>query len=208
MTKWAGIGRQAMFESKLDAAELQIGDVVFIRVANFLYRRVAAATGSWTSHVGMIHRREGADWLVAESAVFWSRYCPLGRFLRRSEGGRCAVMRLKTPLDEPAQKRLQVEAGRRMGQRYHFGFDLDSRHQFCSKFVYEVYRDALGVSIGTIESFRDLLQRNPTSPLTFWKLWFLGRIPWERRTITPGSQYQCDLLEPVYENITALAGKA
>jgi Permuted papain-like amidase enzyme, YaeF/YiiX, C92 family len=198
----------AMASSAIDTAELQIGDIVFIRVANFLYRRVADATMSWTSHVGMIHRRDGDDWLVAESAVPRSRYCPLRRFIRRSEAGRCAILRLKSPLDAQAQKRLQEEAARRMGQWYHLGFNLDSRHQFCSKFVYEVYRDALGVHVGTIESFRELLHRNPVSPLAFWRIWFLGRIPWERRTITPGSQYQSDLLETVCENRTcSVSGK-
>jgi len=195
-----------MTSFKIDPAVLQTGDIIFIRVANFLYRRVADATASWTSHVGMIHRREGTEWLVAESAVPRSRFCPLSRFIDRSEAGRCAILRLKSPPDALAQRRLQLEAERRMGQWYHLGFNLDSRRQFCSKFVYEVYRDALGVNIGTIESFRELLQRNPTSPLTFWKVWFLGRIPWERRTITPGSQYQSDLLETVCENNRAPEG--
>ena len=69
------------------AANLQIGDLVFIRISNFLYRRLADATQSWTCHVGMIDRREGTDWIVAESTIPWSRYCPLSRFLHRSEGG-------------------------------------------------------------------------------------------------------------------------
>jgi cell wall-associated NlpC family hydrolase len=181
--------------------DLQVGDLVFIRVANFLYRRVADATRSWTSHVGMIDHRAGAEWIVAESTVPWSRYGSLTRFLRRSQSGQHAIMRLKTPLDAAAQARLQAAARKRMGRWYHFGFDLDSRHQFCSKFVYEVYRDALGVSLGTIESFRELLTSNPNSPLTFWKVWFLGRIPWERRTITPSSQYASDLLQPVSQSI-------
>jgi len=185
--------------------DLQIGDIVFIRVANFLYRRVADATCSWISHVGMIHRHDGNEWIIAESGVPRSRFCPLTRFLRRSQGGRCAVMRLRTPLDATAQRRLQEEAGRRMGQRYHLGFDLDSGRQFCSKFIYEVYKDALGVPSGTIMSFRELLDRNPTSPLTFWKFWFLGRIPWDRRTITPQSQNECELLQPVYEGIPVTA---
>jgi hypothetical protein len=189
-----------MTSREIDSAALQTGDIVFIRIANFLYRRVADATASWTSHVGMIYRREGDDWLVAESAVPRSRCSPLHRFLGRSEAGRWAVMRLKSPPDADAQRRLQLEAERRMGQWYHFGFDLESRRQFCSKFIFEVYRDALGVNLGTIESFRELLDRNPASPLAFWRMWFLGRIPWERRTITPGSQYQSDLLEPVCEN--------
>lgn len=186
-------------------SDLQVGDLVFIRVANFLYRRVADATGSWTSHVGMIDHREGDDWIVAESAVPWSRYCTLTRFLQRSEGGRYAVMRLRSPIDSAGQHRLQQEAARRMGKLYHLGFDLDSRRQFCSKFVYEVYRDALGVEVGTVLTFAELLQRNPTSPLTFWKFWFLSRIPWTRRTITPRSQLECDLLVPIHEYVPMVA---
>jgi hypothetical protein len=188
-------------DSKLSEAGLQVGDIVFIRVANFLYRRVAEATNSWTSHVGMLAGREDSEWMVAESAVPLSRYCPLSRFLRRSEGGRCAIMRLKSPLDSKAPGRLQAEAARRMRHWYHLGFDLDSRRQFCSKFVYEIYREALGVSIGTVQSFRDLIEKNPTSPLAFWKMWFMGRIPWDRRTITPGTQYESELLQPVYESL-------
>ena len=184
---------------QLDGA-LQVGDVVFIRVANFLYRRVADATNSWTSHVGLISGREQGEWLVAESAVPRSRYCPLSRFVSRSAGGQYAVKRLKTPLTEADQRRLQAEAAQRMGIWYHLGFDFDSPRQFCSKFVHEIYREALGVEIGTVEPFRALLARNPESPLTFWKLWFLGRIPWERRTITPGSQYECAQLESISEN--------
>ena len=177
--------------------DYQVGDIVFIRVSNFLYRRVAEATCSWTSHVGMIIHRDGAEWIVAESAVPWSRYSPLSKFLSRSESGRFAIMRLRSPIHESAHARLQAEAKKRMGKWYTFGFDLDSRLQYCSKFVYEVYRDALGVNIGKVESFRDLLARNPNSPLTFWKMWFLGQIPWNRRTITPGSQYECELLQRV-----------
>jgi hypothetical protein len=188
-------------DSKINEADLQVGDIVFIRVANFLYRRVAEATNSWTSHVGMLVGREDSEWMVAESAVPLSRYCPLSRFLRRSEGGRCAIMRLKSPLDSTAPGRLQAEAARRMRHWYHLGFDLDSRRQFCSKFVYEIYREALGVSIGTVQSFRDLIEKNPESPLAFWKMWFMGRIPWDRRTITPGTQYESELLQPVYESL-------
>ena len=123
------------------------------------------------------------------------------RFLRRTEGGQWAVLRLKAALDLSAQARLQQEARWRMGKWYHLGFDLDSRHQFCSKFVYEVYQSALGVNIGSIESFRELLARNPSSSLSFWRMWFLGRIPWDRRTITPSSQYQSDLLRLVSSSV-------
>jgi len=182
----------------LEPGKLQIGDIVFIRIANFLYRRVAEATGGWISHVGLIDRREGDEWIVAESTFPWSCYTPLTKFLRRSEKGRCAVMRLKSPADGKGEKRLQAEVKSRLGKMYHLGFDFDSKLQFCSKFVYEVYREALGVKIGAVETFRDLLNKQPESPQTFWKFWFLGRIPWDRRTITPESQYRSEVLHSVY----------
>lgn len=190
------------------AEEYQVGDIVFIRMANFLYRRVAQASNSWTAHVGMINHWDGKDWIVAESAVPLSRYCSLSRFLRRSERGQFAILRLKTPIDLAAQERLQKEARARMGKWYHFGFDFDSPRQFCSKFVHEVYRDAMGVNIGSVETFRELLARNPTAPQTFWKMWFLGRIPWERRTITPGSQFESDLLRRVAGTVEGHAAEA
>jgi len=189
-----------MTHSTIDESNLQIGDIVFIRIANFLYRRVAEATQSWTSHVGMIVERRDSEWVVAESAVPRSRYCSLSRFLKRSEAGQCSIKRLKTPLDAGAFERLQAGAARRMGKWYHLGFKLDSSRQFCSKFIYEVYQEAVGVKIGTLESFRELLGKNPHNPLLFWKVWFCGWIPWERQTITPASQYESELLETVYEN--------
>jgi hypothetical protein len=189
-----------MTQLKIDPFRLQIGDIVFIRIGNFLYRRVAEATQSWTSHVGMIVEREGSEWIVAESAVPRSRYCSLSCFLERSEAGHYSIKRLKTSLDGGAIERLQTEAGRRMGKWYHLGFKMDSSRQFCSKFIYEVYQEALGVKIGTLESFRELLGKNLSNPLLFWKLWFCGWIPWARLTITPANQYESELLETVYES--------
>jgi hypothetical protein len=148
----------------------------------------------------MIVERQDSEWMVAESAVPRSRYCSLSRFLKRSEAGQCSIKRLKTPLDGAALERLQVGAARRMGKWYHLGFKLDSSRQFCSKFIFEVYEEAVGIKIGTLESFRELLGKNPNNPLLFWKVWFFGRIPWERQTITPASQYKSALLETVYES--------
>lgn len=187
-----------------DQSSLQIGDIVFIRIANFLYRRVAEATQSWTSHVGMFAQRQGREWIVAESSVPRSRFCPLERFLDRSEAGQFAIKRLKDPLDAGVVERLQAGVRRRLGKWYHLGFKLDSPRQFCSKFVYEIYEEAMGVKIGSLESFRELLSKNPNTPLLFWKLWFCGWIPWNRRTITPASLYESELLETVCENAGAM----
>ncbi|MEM8549899.1 MAG: YebB family permuted papain-like enzyme [Verrucomicrobiota bacterium] len=173
-----------------DPDSLRAGDIVFIRIANFLYRRVAEATRSWTSHVGFLHHREGEAWMVAESAIPRVRLTPLPSFLARSDRGQYAITRLHSEINEEAAEKLRRAASSRMGTLYHLGFKYDSPRQFCSKFVYDCYRDALDVRIGRLETFRELLASNPDSPLWFWRLWFWGRIPWERRTITPASQLE------------------
>lgn len=186
---------------QLDPGQLREGDIVFIRIANFLYRRVADATGSWTSHVGFLHHREGEEWIVAESAVPRVQITTLAKFLARSDQGMFAVRRLKRDLTPEEADGLRAAADQRMGLLYHLGFKYDSPRQFCSKFVYDCYREATGVEVGRIETFRELLASNPESPLWFWRLWYFGFIPWNRRTITPASQYLDEDLETVAERL-------
>ena len=184
---------------------LREGDVVFIATPNYLYRQIAAATGSPASHVGVVLADGDGGWWVAESAVPRVRVQPLERFVRRSEGGWLAVRRLPVPLSAPQSAALRAACDRRQGQWYHTGFDIDSRHRtFCSRFVREVYLEALGLELGEAESFGELLARTPQEGLRgrlrFWRLWFFGRIPWSRRTVTPASQFDSPLLTTVYRS--------
>ena len=167
---------------------LKAGDLVFISIPNFLYRRVAATTCSWTSHVGMVHSKENGQWMISESSVPFCKMTPINDFLARSEGGIFSVRRLQRELNEEEVLRLQVEATKRMGRLYHLGFKFKSKRQFCSKFVYEVYKEATGIEVGQLETFKDLLSKNPEVSQTFWKFWFFGFIPWKRQTVTPAEQ--------------------
>lgn len=179
--------------------KLEVGDLVFIRCKGFLFRQVADATGSWTNHVGVVIGHDGLDWRIAESRVPLSCTTSLTRFVARSEHGRFAVRRLPQTLSTDEVSALRHACRQRLGVPYHTGFKLRSRRQFCSKFAHEVYRDALGITLGTPERFGDLLQRNPRAHQRFWRLWFFGRIPWHRETITPASQYTSDRLRTVID---------
>jgi hypothetical protein len=83
---------------------------------------------------------------------------------------------------------------------YSLGFDLESKKTFCSKFVHDAVYEATRQSIGEVETFDQLLHRNPGAPLQFWRAWFLGFIPWQRTTITPASELASPLLRVVIEN--------
>jgi hypothetical protein len=178
---------------------LEPGDILFSSIPNFLYRRVAKATGSNASHVGIAFYDPHAGWLVSESAVPTVRYSSIADFISRSDKGWLVVRRMRGGLTSHQVISLRHECDKRMGGLYHLGFDYLSSRQFCSKFVYQTYAAALGVEIGALESFRTLLNNLPDTPLWFWRLWFLGRIPWMRLTVTPASQLISDRLETVWE---------
>lgn len=178
--------------------QLQSGDLIFISVRSPFYRQVAATCGSWDSHVGIIFREPDGSLVVAESRVPISSYTTLDRFLARSDRGRFCIRRLRDGLTPEQADRLRIEADCRMGKIYHLGFDFDSNRAFCSKLVYESFRDALGLEVGRLETFSALLRRNPSAPTGFWRLWFFGFIPWQRRTVTTTSQLQCPLWQTVF----------
>jgi hypothetical protein len=167
--------------------QLEVGDLVFIRIGALPFRKVSEATASWTNHVGIVLDVAGDEPVVGESRVPFSGATRLSRFVARSQARRVAVARLRGGLTAEQCRRVAAAAKTRAGVLYDSGFDLQSRRQFCSRYVREVLTDATGTTVGDVESFSSLLDRNPHADLLFWRIWYFGRIPWQRRTVTPAS---------------------
>jgi hypothetical protein len=167
------------------ADHLQEGDLVFLDMDSVIFEQVAIATQTWTSHVGVAVYDEG--WYVVESALIFSRQTPLCSYLKRTQDQRFAIRRLKRDLTASQLAELKDYLSAQMGVLYDTGFNYDSERLFCSKLVYEAFQ-TIGIEVGQIKTLRDLFNENPEGSLTFWKWWFLGSIPWERRTITPKDQ--------------------
>lgn len=178
---------------------LQDGDLIFIAVPSFLFRAVATASKSWTSHVGIIlHDKKGTPW-VYESAIPRARRVSLESFIARSDQQRYAITRPTEPLTEAQSRALHRAAESRLGRWYDIGFDLDGRRLYCSKFVQECYHEATGRRIGAEVTFRELLAANPEHGLSFWRWWFAGFIPWGRRTVSPGSQLESPQMQLIID---------
>jgi len=185
---------------------LQDGDLIFIRISNPIFRRVAETTDSWETHVGILFSGPNGEWQVAESTFPFSRFSSLRRFIARSEHGRFCILRYYTGLTPGEKADLRLSAGLRLGIRYDLGFNYDSTTLYCSKFVRQVYQEATGYRVGELETFRQLLAANPQAPLNFWRAWFLGRIPWDRRCVTTTSLLKSREFIPVFDS--AKDGKA
>lgn len=184
---------------------IEIGDIVFTCVAAYLFKSISKASLCWTNHVGIITGHNGTDYIVAESRVPLSQTTTLSKFINRSHHGHFAIKRLKQPLTDSQQQAICAQIPDRLNVLYHTGFKFDSKLQFCSKFVYEIYLSALNIELGKIETFSELLQTNPEASLTFWKLWFFGKIPWHRRTVTPASLWFCPKLVTIVDSHPAIS---
>jgi hypothetical protein len=139
------------------------------------------------------------DGTVAESRFPLSRLTTLPRFVRRSARGRVAIARLCRGPDREQQRLLAAAARRRLGVLYDTGFDIRSPRQFCSRFAREVIDEATGQQIGDEQSFAELLRAQPDAPLWFWSLWYGGRIPWQRRTVTPASLLRSPSVRVIFD---------
>ncbi len=179
---------------------LKSGDIVFIATPSPLYRRIARATGSKASHVGIVFEGPQGGWMVAESAVPVSRYRPLNKFLGRSDEDWFVVRRLKRELTPAEVTALRAACDARVGRWRRPRFKDESKRMFSSKFVHEVYQQALGVDIAEVETFSELLRRDPQESPGFWKLWFLGFLAWQRKTVTPAGQLQSQKLTTVWRS--------
>lgn len=168
-------------------ADLKEGDIIFISIGFYPFTQVAHGTGSWCSHVGFVVREDN-QWYVLESAVPFVKKTPLRKFIQRTANYDLAVRRLPRNLSEHDIDALKASANKQMGRLYHTGFKFESKRQFCSKFVHQIFAEALSVKLGRVQTLKELIDENPQANLSFWKTWYFGRIPWERKTITPNSQ--------------------
>ncbi|WP_415891053.1 YiiX/YebB-like N1pC/P60 family cysteine hydrolase [Neptuniibacter sp. SY11_33] len=195
--------KMTKFNSVINDLEncVQEGDIIFISINSFLYRQVAKGTGSWTSHVGFVIK-ENDEWCVLESAVPCVRRTSLKDFVSRTTNDEVSILRLKEPLVEADISKLKQTAEKRMGRFYHLGFKFDSKRQFCSKFVYLTFKEALGIELGKVQTLAELLDENPQASVNFWRCWYFGLVPWQRKTITPASQLNDPQLETIYTTVS------
>ncbi|CAM3122743.1 hypothetical protein SB6411_03049 [Klebsiella spallanzanii] len=154
-------------------AKYETGDIVFTCIGTALIGQISTASQCWCNHVGIIIGHNGDDYLVAESRVPLSGVTTLTQFIHRSANHSYAVRRLRGGLTTEQKLSLMEQVPSRLHKLYHTGFKYDSSRQFCSKFVFDIYKDALCIPMGNVETFEQLLRSNPQAKLRFWKFWFI-----------------------------------
>lgn len=167
--------------------KLANGDLIFIDIPKFLFRGIAKSTKSWASHVGVAFKNNDGQWMVRESKVPRAKEVSLQNFIGRSANFRFEIKRYEKGLNDKQLHLMKLKSLSMLKTPYTFGFNFDSNKLFCSKFAYLTYQ-AAGIEAGQIQTFAELQRANPERSTRFWQIWFLGSIPWDRRTITPANQ--------------------
>jgi len=186
------------------SALVQPGDLVFVEIDNFVLRRVARATGGWANHVGVVLEHSSQGWTVAESKVPLSQTGSLCDLLERTRAP-IAIRRHNRIWAANDMNDIKREVRARLGIAYDMKFNFDSKKQYCSKFVYEIFKAALDLELGKIETLGDIMDNMKDLPtyeedLAFWEFYYGGEIPRNQRIVTPESQYRDANLRTIFDN--------
>lgn len=177
------------------AEHLKDGDLIFQEGRFILFKKIAEASNSWVSHVGVVFNEAG-EWVVYESKVTPGSRTPLCKFLGRSGRGHTAIGRLKGRASGDFLNRVRIWASDPANRDvpYDLGFDYTRKGKsFCSKFVSNAY-EAAGRRLGRPQTLKELFDEFRGTPerrrslVNFFKLVLVrAELPWERVTLTPAS---------------------
>jgi hypothetical protein len=182
-----------------EPSPLHEADIVFQTSHSAQSRAIEEATHSRFSHVGLVHFENGRA-LVVEAVGPVTR-TPLAAWIARGEGGHYTVMRLKDDdegLPPDALPKVAAAEARFAGLPYDFTFEWTDARIYCSELVWKVYKEALGVEVGSLQRLRDF---DLTSPVVRAQLRerYGSRVPLDELVISPGAIAASPLLETVLE---------
>ncbi len=180
------------------AASPADGDLVFQSMGSSPQgKAIELATHSPYSHMGMIFFRGGRAYVL--EAVGPVRYTPFDAWIRQGDGERYVIRRLKGArevLTPEAVGRLRKAAERFLGKPYDHYFGWSDARIYCSELVWKVYRDALGIEIGTPVPLREFDLGHPLVKAKL-KERYGDDVPLDEPVISPGEMFRSPLLATV-----------
>jgi uncharacterized protein YycO len=184
----------AVLSAASAAVPLRDGDLIFQTSRSGQSLAIQRATHSPWSHMGVIVFRDGKPLVFEASATV--RYTPLATWAARGEGGTYAVRRLKQPLTPPQAAKLRAAATKYAGRPYDLYFEWSDERIYCSELAWKMYRDALGIEIGTRQELRDFDLTDPAVKAKMRER-YGTRIPLNEPVISPGAMYDSPLLQTI-----------
>ncbi|MDR3178161.1 MAG: hypothetical protein LBT96_04175, partial [Campylobacteraceae bacterium] len=132
-----------------DARGVQEGDIIFQTSLSSQSRAIQLATKSKYSHMGLILKEQGRFYVF--EAVKNVKKTPLEEWIKRGEGGKYVIKRLKnadTFLDAKTLSKIKGEAEKFSGKEYDLTFEWSDEKMYCSELVWKIYKQSVDLEVG------------------------------------------------------------
>lgn len=184
-------------QGKVVTNNFKNGDIIFQTSRSAQSMAVQLATGSKYSHMGIIYESNG-KYFVYE-AVQPVKLTPLDDWINRGESGEYVVKRLKNAnelLTDAALTKMRKVGEQFKNKNYDIYFEWSDDKIYCSELVWKIYKDALGIEIGKLETLADFDLSHPAVQQKV-KERYGDNIPMDEKVISPVAMFNSDLLELV-----------
>jgi uncharacterized protein YycO len=179
---------------------LENGDIIFQTSKSTQSKAIQLATGSKYSHMGIIYL-QGVNFYVYE-AVQPVKLTKLSEWIDRGENRNYVVKRLKnsSAILTPGNLSKMKSLGEKFNNKdYDLYFEWSDDKIYCSELVWKIYKEALDIEIGELETLKDF---DLTNPIVKQKLQerYGNNIPLDEIVISPATMYDSDKLKTVLKN--------
>jgi len=175
------------------------GDIVFQESLSAQSSAIQRATGSRYSHMGIVSHKEGESFVF--EAVEPVRSTPLDEWIARGANGHFVAKRLANAdqLLTPEAFQRMLEIGRTFeGRHYDLRFEWSDDRIYCSELVWKIFNRALGLDIGSLETFGDFDVSDPAGEQKIRSRWDQPP-PADQIVISPATMFASDLLITVHQ---------
>jgi hypothetical protein len=159
---------------------LRNGDLIFQTSRSGQSRAIQSATHSPYSHCGIVFFERGRPYVFEASTKV--KRSPLLRFIRKGEGGKCVIRRLKGA-----------------GLPYDPYFGWSDEKIYCSELVYKIFRNALGLEIGRTARLREFDLSAPEVKRIMQQR-YGDSVPLDEIVISPAAQFADTSLATVFDS--------
>lgn len=193
-------GSVAKWETSHTSEKLQSGDLIFQTSLSSQSKAIQLATHSKYSHMGILYKKE--DQLFVLEAVQPVKLSPLKEWIQRGKNKHFVVKRLKDAdqvLTDSALEKMKEIGTQYLGKSYDIYFEWSDDKMYCSELVWKIYKQALGIEIGTLQNLSefDLSHKTVKAKLTER---YGDTIPMNELVISPAAMFNSDKLEMVTDS--------
>jgi len=179
---------------------LQNGDIIFQTSASAQSKAIQLATNSPYSHMGIIYEEAGRFFVY--EAVQPVKLTKLNDWIKRGQDSHYVVKRLKDSeelLTEENLARMKAAGEKYKGKNYDLYFDWSNDRMYCSELVWKIYKEALGIEIGSLQQLKDFDLDNPVVKSKLQER-YGSKIPLREKVISPAAMFDSDMLITIKEN--------